>query len=243
MPRWLIATVLMGCGHINVDLLVADGSNSPDDGGVAVDVPSTQGWRLVQTQASPFGDSSFRVARLGSQNLIVVAAQIAPFGTISGITDTSNCNSYLPIPAAHAFCNISELHMFYAAGSCAGADRISVDSTEILAGVMWEVSGIRSQDPVDTAVVLTEQAETTAPLGPRITTSTDGEFVVSVALVDNTISGIHPGNEFTNDQTALDNGWAHLTDPKAKAGVHQAQWDQPTAGAYCAAAVAFKVAP
>lgn len=241
MPRWLIATVLVGCGHISFDRLVPDGqdgSPSPDDGGV----PPGQSWRLVQTQGS-FGDSSFRIAPLGAQNLIVVAAQIVPFGTITTITDSSHCNSYLQIPTAHAFCLVGELYIFYARSACAGADMISVDSGEFLSAVIWEVSGIRSDDPVDTAVASTEQPETTTPLGPRITTNTDGEFVVSVVLVDNTVSGIHPGNEFTNDQTVFDNGWAHLTDPKARAGVHQAQWDQPMAGVSCGGAAAFKVAP
>jgi hypothetical protein len=244
MPRWLMLIGLMGCGRLNVDPLVADvrsGGDSPEDG----DAPSAQGWVLVQTRAS-LGAPSLSVDLLGAQNLIIVAAQIAPGGTIAAVTDSSNCNSYVPIPAAHAFCIESELYIFYAKSSsaCSGADTINLASTEnVFAAVVWEVSGVRSDDPVDATLVLIEQADTTTPLGPRITTSADGEFVVSVMLVDNTISGIHPGNEFTNDQIAFGNGWAHLTDPMAKAGAYQAQWDQPMSGAYCTSAVAFKVAP
>jgi hypothetical protein len=239
---------LMGCGRINVDSLVADAqldSALPEDGSPSVDVPSTQGWVLVQTGAVERA-ASLDVARLGAQSLIVVAMQVGPTGMVTAVTDNSNCNSYTEIPAAYAFCIESALYIFYAKSSsaCSGATRINLASTaNVLAAVAWEVSGVRSADPVDTALVLTEQPDTTAPRGPRITTSTDGEFVVSVMLVDNRISGIHPGNEFTNDQLVLDNGWAHLTDPMARAGTYQAQWDQPMAGAYCTSAVAFKVAP
>jgi len=63
-----------------------------------------------------------------------------------------------------------------------------------------------------------------------------------VALVENVVFRARTGNEFTNDHVANGNGWAHLTSPTATAGVHQAQWDQSTAGRYCAGAAAFKAA-
>ena len=87
-------------------------------------------------------------------------------------------------------------------------------------------------------------AQRAAPAGiaAERTTSAAGEFVMASAIVFDTVSGIHPGNEFTNDQVSDGNGWAHLTDPMAPAGVHQAQWDA-TPGSYCASAVAFKVGP
>jgi len=90
---------------------------------------------------------------------------------------------------------------------------------------------------------LNDQPATTAPVGPMIMTSTAGEFVVSVAIVENAARRIHAGDEFTNDQTTNGNGWAHLTDPMAAAGTYQAQWDQPQSGVYCAAAAAFAVGP
>ena len=248
MWRWWLLISLMGCGRINVDSLVADAQNDsalPEDGSLPVDVPSPQGWELVQTAAAERA-ISLGVTELGAQSLIVVAMQIDPRGMVTAVTDNSNCNSYTEITDAYAFCIASKLYIYYAKSSsaCSGATKIDLAVTApVFAAVAWEVSGIRSDDPVDTALTLTEQPDTTSPRGPRITTSTDGEFVVSVMLVDNIVSGIHPGNEFTNDQLVFDNGWAHLTDPMAKAGTYQAQWDQPMAGAYCTSAVAFKVAP
>ena len=242
---WLMTIALVGCGHIGIDPRLTD---IEDDGGLADvlpdAVPGAPGWVLVQTEAVQ--GPTLTVDPLGSQHLIVMAVQLDQDGLVTAITDNSNCNSYMSISTAHAGCAEleTELVMYYANPSCTGATTISVAATtSVLAAVVWEVSGIRTDDPLDTAIVLDDQPASTSPLGPTITTSTDGEFVVSVAIVDNIASGIHPGNEFTNDQFAFGNGWAHLTDPMAKAGVHQAQWDQPDPGVYCANAAAFKIVP
>jgi hypothetical protein len=94
--------------------------------------------------------------------------------------------------------------------------------------------------PLDTATKIDNQPATNIALGPSITTAAPGEFVVSVVIVANGVSATHPGNEFNNDARTRGNGWAHLADATAPAGPKQAQWDQNTAGTYCANAAAFR---
>jgi hypothetical protein len=223
---------LVGCGRIGFDP-VGDG----DSGGLGR-------WALIQTSGSR--SSSVGVKPLGAHHLVVVAVQLFSDGLVTAIIDSSACNAYIAIPAAHAIDRTlgDSLQIFYAKDSCPEADAISIAATTAVAAtVVWEVSGIRTDDPLDTAAVRNDQPASTAPLGPAITTSTPGEFVVSAAIVENLAASIHAGNEFTNDQMTNGNGWAHLTAPMAAAGDYQAQWDQPRAGAYCAAVAAFRVAP
>jgi len=75
-----------------------------------------------------------------------------------------------------------------------------------------------------------------------VTTSQAGDFIVSILFaVDTNISGISPGNEFTNDFTTNGNGWAHITSNSVPAGTHQASWITSTPqGIYCASTVAFR---
>ena len=134
--------------------------------------------------------------------------------------------------------------MWFASDAVAGAHNITATGSTIFGVVAWEVSGIRTVSPVDTATTLDDQPTTTEPSGPSIKTATDGEFVkVPIAVVENVVSEIHSGNEFTNDRTTQGDGWAHLTDPHAPAGNHQAVWDTPTTGRYCATSVAFFTGP
>jgi len=184
------------------------------------------------------------MAPSGSHHLIVVAAQLGAAGSVTSITD--DANTYVAIPRARAT-NTSlndALELWYATDSRPGASMIRIAATtSVPAAVAWEVSGIRTVDPLDTATTLDTQPATTAPQGPPITTRAAGEFVVSAAIVANGITGTEAGNEFTNDHRTRGNGWAHLTDPMAPAGSHQARWTQPTSGSYCANAAAFQVGP
>ena len=139
--------------------------------------------------------------------------------------------------------NVS-LQLWYAKSSCAGATSISIGATDtVTAAVVWEVAGIRTDNPLDTATALNDQPASSTTVGPMITTSAAGEFVVSVALAEHAITAIHAGNEFVNDHITRGNGWGHLADPHAAAGVHQAQWDQSPPGGACASAAAFRVGP
>jgi hypothetical protein len=241
VARWLLVLALVGCGRISIDPLADSGTDAPGDGVVA-DAP----WSLVQT-VGVLNSPNVAVARLGAHHLVVVAIQIDGGGQINAITDNLSCNTFVAIPAAHATTMAlgDDLQIYYAEDSCPQADTISIATTmgAIHAVVIWEVAGIRIDGPVDTATVLDDRPRTGTPLGPAITTGGAGEFVVSIALVENNVTGTHAGNEFTNDQTTNGNGWAHLADPQAAAGPHQAQWDQMPSGAYCATAVAFRTGP
>lgn len=221
---------LVGCGRIGFD--------------PTGDAGAPGRWALIQTAGSR--SSNVGLAPLGAHHLVVVAVQLFSDGRVTAILDSSACNTYVEIPAAHAV-NRSlgdGLQIFYAKNSCPGADDLGVAATTaVFATVVWEVAGIRTDTPVDTAAVLNDRPASTAPIGPTITTSAAGEFVVSAAMVENLAATIHAGNEFTNDQITNGNGWAHLTDPMAEAGDHQAQWDQLVPGAYCASAAAFRVGP
>ena len=250
----LTGCVLTGCGRISFAPTVGDAGN--DNQSELVDAPIGPRWTLVQTSMST--SSTVTIAPSSSRNLIVVAAQIANAGSITSITDNAaddddvnanllnESNTYVAIPAARATnTNPSNvLEIWYAQNARRGATKISIGATApVLAAVAWEVSGIRTIDPLDTAGKLDGQPATIAPVGPSITTSTAGEFIVSVAIVANVVTGASAGSEFTNDCLTNGNGWAHLADPGAAAGSHQAQWAQNTSGRYCASAAAFRVSP
>jgi len=222
-----LVVVLAGCGRIGFEVLP--------------DVPSTP-WALIQTAAAQ--SSTLRLEPVGAQHLVVVAVQITD-QSLATLIDDSTCNTYVPIAAAHSF-NANqgdELRLFYAKDTCAGARAITITNASGVTAVAWEVSGIRTDDPLDSASTLNDQPPTTTPVGPTITTSTAGEFVVSAAIVTNSVSGVVAGNGFTNDHLTNGNAWAHLTDSMAPAGEYQAQWNQPMRGTYCASAAAFKVVP
>jgi hypothetical protein len=236
VPRWLLVAALAGCGHIGFDP-ITDG-----DAGAPGDAPSALRWDLVQTAGS--GNATLTMKPLGAGHLVVIGVEIDSGGPTTTVTD--NCNSYVALSTANATCSLfqTDLQIFYAfAKPSCQADTIRVAPTNnVCAVVVWEVSGIRADDPVDAVAVLNDQPRSTTPLGPKIATSAAGEFVMASAVVAFSVSGIHPGNEFTNDQVSDGNGWAHLTDPMAPAGTYQAQWDAQS-GSYCASAVAFKVGP
>jgi hypothetical protein len=244
MTRWM-AMALVGCGQIGFDRIdVGDKDDAGMPGDVVDDVPGAPGWVLVQTKAAE--GASLTVDRFGPGHLIIVAAQLDNDGMITDIADSSHCNTYEPITDAHARCDGagSELQIFYVKSSCAGAEAINVTATDaVFAFAAWEVSGLRTDEPLDTASALQDEPASDTPQGPNIATSTDGEFVVSVAIAEQEITRIHAGDAFTNDHDVAGNGWAHLTDPMARAGDYHAQWDQSPAAPYCANAAAFKVAP
>ena len=246
MVRLLLLTLLAGCGRIAFAPAAGDPSGQAD-------APVAPTWTLVQTTTST--GSTLTIAPSGAQHLIIVAVQIANAGSVISITDNppdnnaaalDDSNAYVAIPAARAT-NTSPsdaLELWYANNSRPGATAISIAATTtVIAAMAWEVSGLRAVDPLDAASPLNAQPATATPQGPRITTSTGGEFVVSVAIVANGVSGTSAGNEFTNDYRTKGNGWAHLTDPMAAAGSHQAQWDQTISGTYCASAAAFLAGP
>jgi hypothetical protein len=249
--RCILVLVAVGCGKVasSSDGGIVD--SAPDSSVVdaSVDAAPVGPWTLIQTVTSGnagTGSLTMPVPALGAKHLVVVAAQIENRGLVSTIADSSGCNTYVAVAMASATSvplNVS-LQLWYAKNTCAGATSISIAATEMVtAASIWEVAGIRTDNPLDTATVLNDQPASGTTVGPMITTSAVGEFVVSVALAQNAITNIHAGNEFVNDHITRGNGWGHLNDPHAAAGVHQAQWDQSPPGVACASAAAFRVGP
>ncbi len=233
-------------GPVIVDAPTHDSprGDAPRDAPVPRDAPLDSAfapWTLVQT-TSVESQPALTVQSTGAGNLIVVAIQGT--ATVASVQDDA-ANLYVEVPNGKATAGGLGIDLWYAKNSKAGATSIAVASSGTGAGaiVAWEVAGIRTTTPLDTSAALSDQAATTLPLGASVTTTKPGDFIVSAAVVANSISGIHQGNEFTNDSTAKANGWAHITSTAAPAGAHQAKWDQPMSGVYCATSAAFFTGP
>lgn len=235
MLRGLLVTLVLGCGRI--------GFEPSRDGAVVADVAP---WRLIQS-ADVEGDArtaTVRVQPIGADNLVVVAVAIdAGNGIVNAVTDSSGCNAYVPIANALAHgADLGEtLALFYAVKSCPGAVSITATgNADLRAVAVWEVAGIDTTDPLDVAGALDQQPRSSRVLGPMLTTSAPGDFVVAAVIAEFFITNIHAGDEFVNDLDADGNGWAHLVDARSPAGGYQAEWDELPAGLYCASAAAFR---
>jgi len=238
------ALLLVACGRVDFTSIDARGDAPGDAASEASDAPAIP-WALVSDRSATSG--TLALPSVGSGHLLVVGVHVGVGGSVTALADDAG-NTYTSVPAARAsntsMVGSDTLEVWYATDSRSGPTTITVSATDmVVSTIAWEVSGIRAANPVDTAVAISGQPATTTPMGPPITTATAGEFVVSIAIVENGVSGTVAGNEFTNDFRTRGNGWAHLTDPAAPAGVHQAVWNQGTAGSYCANAVAFFAGP
>lgn len=204
------------------------------------DATPARRWTLVQTRASS-NQRRVSIAASGAAHLIVVAVE-TDASAVASVTDDAG-NTYVPIPESRAVVAAESfgVELWYAARSTAGATTISATADVVYAMAAWEVAGIRTTNPLDTASKLDDQPPTTTPLGASITTSAGGELVISVVIVSNEVSGLTADSPFTNDHRAFGNGWAHLTSAAAPAGTYQARWNQPDSGAACAASAAFFV--
>ena len=205
-------------------------------------------WELVQTVSVTNDrlDATIHVNPLGAGHLVVVALNIDEAGTVKTIADSGASNQYRLIQAGsvQSMSVDASLWLYYVENSRPGADEILIAATHAISGVVvWEVAGVRTDDSLDAAATLNDQPPSKEPLGPQITTSAPGDFVVSVALANGRITRMHPDNEFTFDDDGQGNGWSHLTDSRAPAGLHWAQWDQMSADQTCSGAAAFQIGP
>jgi hypothetical protein len=207
-----------------------------------IDAAPAVPWSLVQTKATTSG--TLNVTATGSGHLLVVAIEGTQAGNVTAVADNAG-NTYTAIPNNRAVASAFSvgLELWYAVNSKPGATAVTITAPTVYSAVVWEVANIRTTAPLDTATKLDDQAASTMPLGASITTTQARDFVISVVIVDNVVSGLHTGSAFTNDHTTFGNGWAHLTSNSAPAGTYQAAWDQGTAGAYCAVSAAFFVSP
>ena len=196
-------------------------------------------WALVQVVSTT--TPSLTIAPTGPGHLIVVALQILDTDTVTSVADNA-ANTYVRIPGAHATNNAGGdgLDVWYARSSIAGATTITASGPLIhYATVGWEFSGIDPVNALAGATSASDQPASTTPTSPTITTSQTGELVLALAVTVNDVTGIHAGNEFTNDSLANGSGWAHITSQAASAGPHVGQWDHNSNTSYLASAVAF----
>jgi len=191
---------------------------------------------------------SCTVSSSSSGNLIVVGFQLAGGSntttTLISVTDNVG-NLYSEAGAARSVDTAegSMVDIWYAKNSVSGA--ISVTITPNLIGqtggaVIWELSGVDATSPLNQTSVLNSQATSTTPTGASVTTASANQLIISLVAVANTITGIAPGNTFTNDSAVLLNGWAHLI--TSSTGTYSAQWTQSPSGTYASSTASFNAA-
>ena len=177
-----------------------------------------------------------------SGNLIVVGFQGKAADTVTSISDNAG-NTYVRAGSGPASDSLSIADIWYAANSAAGATAITINispSGNTGAATIWQFSGVAPSSPLDQTSVLNSQAATTTPSGASVTIGTVPEAIVSLAAVQNTITGISSGNSFTNDEILNGNGFAHLLAPSS--GTYAAQWNQNSAGTFASNTASFKAA-
>ncbi len=213
----------------------------PPFDGALPDAP-TPAWTLVQTSSSTTPGAM--VSATGAGHLIVAAVQFQAGGQVQLVTDSVG-DMFTAVPGSTATNSASNLavQLWYTASSHAGAQQVAASATGFRGIAVWEVAGMRTSNALDVVAVRNDAGPSSTPGGAPVTTTAAGDFIVSAAIVENNVTGTLAGNEFTNDESPNGNGFAHLTAPQAPAGLHQARWEQPTSGVYCAATAAFFVGP
>ena len=197
-------------------------------------------WKLVQHQGATGDDVNCAASAAG--NLIVVAVETNASDPVTAVTDNVG-NTYNRVKGSRAVITQENLgvEVWYAVNANPGTTRIVAAAPTVHGVVMWEVDGFGAADPLGDVAKVNDQVASMMPDGAAITTTTTGEFVVSILIVEFVITNIVAGS-FTNDELVFGNGWAHLTSNTAPPGTYQAAWSA-TNGLSCASSVAFRVTP
>ncbi len=201
-------------------------------------------WAVVN-MASNTGNpiSNLTIPATGTGHLLAVAIMMNANASVAGVSDNATGGSSLYISAgARSTLSGLSTEIWYAVNSKPGATIVTptfVGSPTHVEITVWEVSGVSMFAPDATNTSTGTVVQNT--LGPAVTTTQAGDFIVSVLFAGKaTLSGISTGNEFTNDFKTGGNGWAHITSNSSGAGTHQASWyTVAPAGKYCASTVAF----
>jgi hypothetical protein len=230
---------------------VVDASTNPDDGsGGGSDASPTDSmagdgtlvvpWTLVQTRASGNNDNDVTTTASGAGNIIIAAIETTANNAVTTVTDNAG-NTYVPVAGSRSKNTVAAfgVELWYANNVAAGATQVTATGVTIYGIAIWEVAGIDSTSPLGNVVKIDDQGGSMTPSGAPITTTTTGEFVISIVIVENTVSSIVAGS-FTNDHSIFQNGWAHLTSNTAPPNTYTAQWNQPSGGTSCASSVAFR---
>lgn len=157
--------------------------------------------------------------------LIISAFNFNP--TISSITDNQSNLWQEAAGSRSTDTNTNSMgDIWYSAPAAAGTTALTIkpSSTGTMAVVVYEFSNVNALDAVGAA---STQAAAASPSGASVTISQSKEAVISLMNPQTSVTGIHSGNNFTNDSLTFSAGWAHLL--TSSTGAKQAQWDCSTA--------------
>jgi hypothetical protein len=199
-------------------------------------------WAVVTTAGSTGTDTE--IAPTSGGNTILVGVETGSAAGATAVTDDKG-NSYQFVAGSRSVNPIEEfgVEVWLSQSSSGGVKNVTATGPTIHAVVLWELSGISTTDPIEAVVTRDSQETSTTPTGAPIDTTETGQFVLSIAIVANSVTGLTADSAFTNDHTTFGNGWAHLTDDRAPPGTYQPQWNQPTTGTSCATSVVLNVGP
>jgi hypothetical protein len=203
--------------------------------------------QITLTSVTNCGPTSFPAActipSTGAGQLLVIGwtGGQGSNAVVTSITDDAG-NTYTEAGAAKATVSSEGLtsDIWYAADISAGATSITITASpqgSQGAAVIWEFSGA-STSPLDQTAVLDSQPASTAPSGASVTTTAAHEVVVSIAPSRYEITGIHAGDNFTEDSSIAGNGWAHRI--TTSSGGRHAEWTETASGVYCSSTASFK---
>lgn len=195
-------------------------------------------WNIVATSGQ--ANLTTEITTTLSGNTIVVGVETGAAASAEKVTDDGG-NVYQLVPLSRAVNDEKDnaIEVWIAGGANAGAKKVTAVGV-IHSVVVWEIENI-DPDPV-TVDTRSNQATSETPKGVGVTTTEQGQFVLSILVVANFIDGLTPNSAFTNDHSTFGNGWAHLTDDGAPPGEYQPEWSQPGGGTSCASSVVFRVA-
>ena len=200
------------------------------------------GWNIVN-KASATGSplTSLTVPSTGAGNVIVVGLVFNGTTKVTGVSDNAG-NIYVSAGAHSAKGNLSS-DIWYALNSKSGATAVNVTFAGSLTHAEmteWEVAGLANAAP-DQATISSGLVTITNQVGPAVTTTQVGDFVVSVLFASSAkFTGTSSGNGFTDDFTTNGNGWAHLTGNTSPVNTYQPSWVTANpGGGYAASSVAF----
>lgn len=194
-------------------------------------------WLLIQSTGTSSPDA-LEIAPTVPGDVVV----IAPRYTMTTQTFTDNAGTqYRRVPGSVATCPGSAQLAIYVGLPPAPVHTVTAGGNTS-GWALWEFQGISAMP--DGAAALPDGGNTAVPESPPLTTASDGELVVAAVIAVGTIQGIHPDDDFVNDQIVLGNGYAHLASNQVPAGTTLvAHWDQDPSDNYCATAVSFPTGP
>lgn len=201
--------------------------------------PAGQGgpWQMIQSTGTTSPDA-LGIAATTPGDVVVIAAEYTM--TTQTFADGTG-TTYLRVAGSVTSCPRAVQLAIWVGVPPASIAIVSAVGNAA-AWALWEFRGI---DPTpDGADVVPNGGNTTVPAGPPLTTTGDGELVVAAVIANGTIQGIHPDDDFVNDQILAGNGFAHVASNQVPAGTSlTAHWDQEPSDLYCSSAVAFRVGP